>query len=256
MPSLLRGQGPNKRRNPKWHRPSNQCIPRPESQRQNTARTSQRSPKPRMVNGGVLTKTRARHAHRTRAERHSASPAETWALVAAAQAGDRAAFAELYTSHVDLVLTYVVRRTRNQAMAEDITSEAFTRAFARLDTLRHQNSTFRSWVITIARNLMTDEYVSARNRLVGPMPVDFDLAANTADPHTATFTRLLRQDLCEAFTHLTDDQRTCIIHRFFEGLSVDETAQHMGRSRQCIRSLQFRAMRTLAKIVPRELATA
>ncbi|QIZ39877.1 hypothetical protein FDZ84_29810 [Saccharopolyspora sp. ASAGF58] len=47
-----------------------------------------------------------------------------------------------------------------------------------------------------------------------------------------------------------------MVLRFFEGLSVEETAERMGRSRQCVRSLQFRAVRTLAKIVSPELAIA
>ena len=204
----------------------------------------------------MLTRNRERSPDTARAQHTPTSTAnDAWALVAAAQGGDLSAFSELYATHVDTVLKYVWRRTRNKAMAEDITSEAFTRAFARLHTLRHRGSTFRSWVVTIARNIMTDEYLSPRHRLVGPMPVDFDLAANTTDPHTAAFTRLLRQDLLDAFGHLTEDQRSCLLLRFFEGLSVEETAEQMARSRQCVRSLQFRAVRTLSKIVSPELAT-
>lgn len=202
----------------------------------------------------MLTRNREGSHDAAHAEHQPATTNDTWALVAAAQQGDLNAFSELYTTHVDTVLKYVWRRTGNKALAEDITSEAFTRAFARLHTLRHRGSTFRSWIITIARNVMTDEYLSPRHRLVSSMPIDFDLAADSADPHAAAFILVLRQNLREAFRHLTEDQRSCIVLRFFEGLSVEETAERMGRSRQCVRSLQFRAIRTLAKIVSPELA--
>ena len=73
-----------------------------------------------------------------------------------ARNGDRAAFAELYDTHVDSVYRYLLYRVREPSDAEDLTSEVFTRAFANIHRYRWQGKSFLAWLYTIARNAVTD----------------------------------------------------------------------------------------------------
>jgi RNA polymerase sigma factor (sigma-70 family) len=73
------------------------------------------------------------------------------ALVALAQAGDAAAFAELYERYFDRIYDFLARMVRDRAEAADLTQDTFLRAMDRLDTLRSGTS-FKSWLFTIARN--------------------------------------------------------------------------------------------------------
>ncbi|TDC34035.1 sigma-70 family RNA polymerase sigma factor [Kribbella albertanoniae] len=86
-------------------------------------------------------------------------------LVDRAQAGDVGAFGELYDEYSLTVYRYIYARVSSSALAEDLTSETFVRALRALDSFRWQGRDFGAWLVTIARNLITDHYKSGRVRL-------------------------------------------------------------------------------------------
>lgn len=53
----------------------------------------------------------------------------------------------------------------------------------------------------------------------------------------------------DALTRLPDDQRECLVLRFFAGLSISETAAAMDRTDGAIKQLQFRATNRLRQVV-------
>ena len=52
--------------------------------------------------------------------------------------------------------------------------------------------------------------------------------------------------LLDAVRRLSAEQQEAIVLRFFQGLSLSETAEVMGRGDDAVRSLQLRALRSLA----------
>jgi len=58
--------------------------------------------------------------------------------------------------------------------------------------------------------------------------------------------------LLKAVRSLRADQQECLALRFLQGMSVSETALIMGRNEGAIKALQYRAVRTLAKRLPKE----
>src|SRR5438034_8572653 len=77
------------------------------------------------------------------------------ALVAAAQAGDEAAFSILVQRYRDLAFAYAYARLRHRDEAEDAAQEAFVRAYVALDRFRATGS-FGGWLMQIVRNLCHD----------------------------------------------------------------------------------------------------
>ena len=77
-------------------------------------------------------------------------------LVARVRAGDVDAFSELYRLHAGAVLTAVRDNVRDADGAADVVQETFTRALARLDTLRLPDR-FRPWLLSIARHAAVDQ---------------------------------------------------------------------------------------------------
>ncbi len=73
------------------------------------------------------------------------------ALVELAKAGDREAFAELYTRWFDAVYDFLARMMRNRDEAEDVAQESFLKAMNALGGLQ-KGASFKSWIFTIARN--------------------------------------------------------------------------------------------------------
>src|SRR5699024_3674402 len=98
------------------------------------------------------------------AEPVSRALSEAWNLVHAAQAGDSAAFGQLYDRYVDTVFRYVLFRMSDRDLAEDVTSETFLRALRRISTVSYQGRDVGAWFITIARNLVFDHVKSSRFR--------------------------------------------------------------------------------------------
>lgn len=79
------------------------------------------------------------------------------ALVAAAQAGDRDAFRQLYEWHASDVLRYAVMPlVRDATLAEDMVAETFVRAMENVHRFRWQGRGILPWLIRIAKNLCLD----------------------------------------------------------------------------------------------------
>jgi RNA polymerase sigma-70 factor (ECF subfamily) len=173
--------------------------------------------------------------------------------VAAAQAGDTAAFGRLYDRYVDSVFRYVLFRVGDRSLAEDVTSETFLRALRRLSSLSYQGRDVGAWFVTIARNIVLDHVKSSRFRLEVATADPDDGNDLQAGPESQVITQLTHTELLRCVRQLGDDQRECVVLRFLQGLSVAETAAIMGRNEGAIKALQHRAVRRLAQLLPAEL---
>ena len=175
------------------------------------------------------------------------------ALVARAQRGEAEAFGALYDRYLDLVFRYVYYRVGGKALAEDLVSETFLRALRRIGTFEWQGRDFAAWLITIARNIVADHYKSGRFRL--EISTADMLDADRADDgiESGVLEGLTNVTLLEAVKKLNDEQQECVVLRFLQGMSVLETAQAMGKSEGAIKALQYRAVRTLGRMLPKEL---
>jgi RNA polymerase sigma-70 factor, ECF subfamily len=176
-------------------------------------------------------------------------------IVARAQAGDADAFGELYDRYVDVVYRYIYYRVSNVSLAEDLTSETFIRALRRISSYTWQGRDFGAWLVTIARNLIADHFKSGRYRLE---VATSDLVQAGADvreegPENEVLSSLTNAALLEAVKSLGAEQQECISLRFLQGMSVAETAAIMGKNEGAIKALQYRAVKSLSRLLPEDL---
>jgi RNA polymerase sigma-70 factor (ECF subfamily) len=176
----------------------------------------------------------------------------THALVERAQAGDAEAFGELYDRYVDLVYRYIYYRVGTAQLAEDLTSETFLRALRRISTFTWQGRDVGAWFVTIARNLIADHYKSGRYRLEMTTDDIVETGSKMVEdgPENAVLESMQNKVLLEAVKQLNAEQQECIVLRFLQGLSVAETAQAMGKNDGAIKALQYRAIRSLGRLLP------
>lgn len=172
------------------------------------------------------------------------------ALVELAQHGDAEAFGQLYDHYLTTVYRYVYYRVGAHALAEDLTSETFLRALKALASFRWQGRDFGAWLVTIARNLVTDHFKSGRFRLEVATGEMLDHDSVTESPEDDVLTSLTNEVLVDALKRLGNEQQECLVLRFLNGLSVAETAKVLGRSEGAVKQLQLRAVRNLAKLLP------
>lgn len=197
---------------------------------------------------------RQRHAdHNGHDERaHDAESRRMLALVELAQEGDGEAFGQLYDTYSDTVYRYIYYRVSNRPLAEDLTSETFLRALRRIGTFTWQGRDFGAWLVTIARNLVADHFKSSRYRLEVPTGEMLDSDDTVSSPEDSVLAYLSNKALLDAVCQLNSQQQECVTLRFLHGLSVAETAKIMGKNDGAIKTLQYRAIRTLARLLPAE----
>ena len=176
--------------------------------------------------------------------------AQTWALVQASQTGDMDAFEQLFERYYDVVFRFVLFRTDDRPLAEDITSETFVRALRRIGSVQYQGRDIAAWFITIARNLIFDHVKSSRYRLESTQADMLDLAPSTHGPEQQVLDGATYEELLRCVAKLNPDQQECIQLRFLQGLSVAETAHVMERNEGAVKALQHRAVRRLAQLLP------
>ncbi|MFE9608241.1 ECF subfamily RNA polymerase sigma factor, BldN family [Streptomyces sp. NPDC006012] len=195
---------------------------------------------------------RGRAAGATTARRPAADSdsARMMDLVERAQAGEADAFGRLYDQYSDTVYRYIYYRVGGKATAEDLTSETFLRALRRIGTFTWQGRDFGAWLVTIARNLVADHFKSSRFRLEVTTGEMLDANEVERSPEDSVLESLSNAALLDAVRRLNPQQQECVTLRFLQGLSVAETARVMGKNEGAIKTLQYRAVRTLARLLP------
>jgi len=164
---------------------------------------------------------------------------------------------ELYRIYYDEVFRYVYHRVATRVLAEDLVSETFVRALNRITTFMWQGRDPGAWFVTIARNLIADHYKCSRTRLeisaadlnISDTPAaDLDPICTAASRTDAVvLSRITADTVTAAVATLTPLQQACIRLRFLHELNVADTAEAMGHNEGSVKTLQYRALRTLRR---------
>ncbi|MFE0727894.1 RNA polymerase sigma factor [Streptomyces antibioticus] len=186
----------------------------------------------------------------------------TAALVARAAAGDRDAFATLYNEHHGNVYRYLLHRTRDRHLAEDLTSETFVRALRAIGTFTPRPGTggFPAWLCVIARGLHIDHCKSGRARREVPVGEFFESDRPYGGAEADVVRELEAVEAADsarkAMAALTGYQRECIRLRFLEDLSLEETVAALGKREGAVKTLTHRAMTVMRRVLADEAVAA
>jgi RNA polymerase sigma-70 factor (ECF subfamily) len=175
-------------------------------------------------------------------------------LIRLAQAGDGAAFGRLYDRYLPSIYRYTYSKTSSRSAAEDLTSETFLRAFRAIARRPRAHLNFAAWLVTIARNVVIDHHRSGWSRLAIVTDEVDPQVDESMGPEQAALASVSEASLRGALSLLPDDQRECLLLRFFAGLSISETAAAMDRTDGAVKQLQFRATNRLRRVLDGERA--
>jgi RNA polymerase sigma-70 factor, ECF subfamily len=164
---------------------------------------------------------------------------ETVPLAAAARSEG---FAELYERTFPRVYAYVASLLRDRSAAEDVTAQAFERAYRKRLTYRASRGSMDAWVFGIARNAALDELRKRKRRAVlegEPEDTEGVLPEDEAD------LALRRQAVRAALASLDGRERDLIALKFAGGLSNGEIARVLRMSES---NVGTRLHRTITKL--------
>jgi RNA polymerase sigma-70 factor (ECF subfamily) len=168
---------------------------------------------------------------------------------------DRAAFGELYDLYVRRVYAFCLANSKDRDEAEDLTAQTFERALNAIGRYEHRGAPLSSWLFRIAGNLLIDRgRSSGRVVLLGDQPVPEQQVAGSPEPLPEQWVEQWERAawLRDKISSLPPDQQQAVRLRFWEGLSVAEVADRMGRNENSTKQLLFRAMTTLRTRIARE----
>jgi RNA polymerase sigma-70 factor (ECF subfamily) len=162
-----------------------------------------------------------------------------------------AAFGELYRRHKLAVYRFAYSRLRNQADAEDVTSEVFMRALVAIRRYQDRGYAFTNWLFQIAANVVVDQHRARRP--IEDIDEHPELAAEgSLEDLVAAGDQVRRIGL--AARQLPVRQREAFALRLGHDLAVDDVALRMGKSTGAVKLLVHRAVRGVRAAMPAEAA--
>ena len=173
-------------------------------------------------------------------------------LVQQAIKRDRAAFTALYERCVDRVYRHVYYRVSSHADAEDITQEAFVRAWKSIDKYKRTGAPFVTWIITIAGNLVIDHYRRQQRVVVTDEIYEVKPAEQIEDPAREAEVNFNNAIIKEAILKLKGDKQKVILMHFIDGLTYEEIARALNKSEGAVRIIQYRALGELRSFLKRD----
>ncbi len=175
-------------------------------------------------------------------------------LVKRVQAGDTAAFDLLVQKYQHKVINLVGRFVSDHAECQDITQDAFVKAYRAIGNFRGE-SQFYTWLYRIAANTAKN-YLASRSRKSPAYSVDVEDAEHFegesglkeyTTPENLLLTAEIKQTVFKAIEALPDDLKSAITLREIEGLSYEEIAEVMDCPIGTVRSRIFRARDVIDK---------
>ncbi|MGH2852646.1 MAG: RNA polymerase sigma factor [Solirubrobacteraceae bacterium] len=171
-------------------------------------------------------------------------------LVAAAQA-DPEAFVVLYERYFARVLGYVRLRIADRAAGEDVTSQIFTTALAKLGSFRGHGP-FAAWLFRIARNTVHDEY-RGRKDMTQSEEALAELPGPEPGPEERVLERERQMQLRAALAELRTDQQHLLALRYGAGMSFEELGAALGVPPGTARVRVHRIVQELRRRYPDEV---
>lgn len=176
-------------------------------------------------------------------------------LVERTQRGDKRAFELLVAKYQRKLGRLISRFIRDPAEVEDVTQEAFIKAYRALPAFRGE-SAFYTWLYRIGINTAKNYLLASGRR--APTSTTFDaeeaesfedagLLHEVSTPENEMMSRQVVDAVNVSLQQLPDDLRTALTLREIEGLSYEEIASVMNCPVGTVRSRIFRAREAIAQ---------
>lgn len=166
--------------------------------------------------------------------------------------GDANAFEHLVHAYEKTVYNLALRTLGNREDAEDVTQEAFLKAYRSLDSFRG-DSKFSVWLYRIVSNLCLDLLRSRQRKPTQSLTVEDDdgeigeleISDEHFSPEKLLDRKLTRESVQRGLAALPDDARQILLLRELQGMSYEEIGQALDLEPGTVKSRIFRARKRL-----------
>jgi RNA polymerase sigma-70 factor (ECF subfamily) len=168
---------------------------------------------------------------------------------------DPDAFGELYDRYYSKIFGYVLRRTANLEVAQDIASETFFQALRKLWQFRWRSISFSSWLYKIASNEINQYFRKSERRKSVSLEELQEQGLEPVSPHDPESELMEAQEELEQHREFLEVQnrivrlpakyQEVIALRFFEQKQIKEICEILSKKEGTVKSLLHRAMERL-----------
>ncbi len=185
---------------------------------------------------------------------------QDYELVQRALNNDQKAYADLMVRYKDAIYFMILKMVNNKEDANDLTVEAFGKAFENLGKYR-TDFAFSTWLFKIATNNCID-YI--RKKRLKTLSIDdnythadgeessFDFVSETLDPEEKLIKKQKTDTMRSIVDKLPDRYRAIVIMRYFEERSYEEIAKELSLPLGSVKAQLFRAKEFLYNIVRKD----
>jgi RNA polymerase sigma-70 factor (ECF subfamily) len=154
-------------------------------------------------------------------------------------------FERLYAEHAQSLLAFLVYRTGDRALAEDLLADTFERVLRARQSFDRRKASAKTWLYTIALNLLRDH---GRRSAAGERAIDRVVTGTQGPVDAADFDAVDERDaLYRALMRLSTDEREAIALRYGADLTVPEIAKVTRQKLTTVEGRVYRALRKLQK---------
>jgi len=175
-------------------------------------------------------------------------------LVRAIAGGDQQTLYSLYEQTYRIVFTLIVRITRNQETAEEVTLDVFYDVWRKASTYDPADGSVVGWIMNQARSRAIDRLrFDQRKKRVNTDPDSLQPTSDIVDPQQAFLFEEQNRLLRNALMVLTPEERNAIETAFFAELTHEETARKLNQPLGTVKTRIRSGMGKLREALGRKL---
>ena len=158
------------------------------------------------------------------------------------RSGDNAAWESFYDQLAPELRAYIVRLGAKDP--DDLLGETMMQIVRDINKFSGNSTEIRAWSFRIAHNRVID---ASRRRKTRPAEVSFDETFDPASDQVPLTEVPVTGKLSDLLEGLTDEQKSVVWLRYVSELTLDETAEVVGKSPEAVAALTYRALTSLRR---------
>lgn len=161
---------------------------------------------------------------------------------------DKAKSEQIYAQYYSKVFGYLISKTNNKELAEDLASEVFLKVMEKLDSFDESKASISTWIYTITHNKLIDYYrgIKPIDSLEEDVPYEESMEDDILKNETLEM-------LAAALEKLGEREREIIVLRYYSGKTLREIADTLRISYSYVKVMHNKAMSELKKFMIKSL---
>ena len=168
-----------------------------------------------------------------------------WSQVAQNAVKDEQAFTELYEHYFPRVYQYLLKKTCDHHLADELVEKTFISMYEKLSQYDPDKGAFSTWLFRIAQNALNKHFGSKAVTMHATWEDNFDPAADTATPEQQTLNTEEMTELREAIMQLSEREQRILEMTYWLDMKSGEVAKALGMTPDNVRHVLMEARKKL-----------